>query len=102
MFNDNAHNFGDHRAGPGGNKFKHAEPDCAPRQMPSACNDGIRCYPHIRKARNQARTLFDEQINPNEQKKTAKARTHATTNAKADREKSTKVQTLTVQDLAKA
>jgi len=27
----------------------------------------------IRKARNQARALIDEQINPNEQKKTAKA-----------------------------
>jgi hypothetical protein len=31
----------------------------------------------IRKARNQARALNDEQINPNEQKKTAKAQTYA-------------------------
>ncbi len=56
----------------------------------------------IRKARNQARALIDEQINPNEHKKTAKAQAHAVTNAKAAQEKSTKVQTLTVQDLAKA
>jgi hypothetical protein len=56
----------------------------------------------IRKARNQARALIDEQINPNEQKKTAKAQAYAATNAEAEQEKMTKVQTLTVQDLAKA
>jgi hypothetical protein len=52
----------------------------------------------IRKARNQARALIDEQINPNEQKKTAKAQAYV----EAEQVKTTKVQTLTVQDLAKA
>lgn len=56
----------------------------------------------VRKARNQARALIDEQINPNEQKKTAKAQAYAATNAKAEQEKSTKLHTLTVQDLAQA
>jgi hypothetical protein len=56
----------------------------------------------IRKARNQARALIDEQINPNEHKKTAKAQAHAATNAEAEQEKIRKVQTPTVQDLAKA
>lgn len=56
----------------------------------------------IRKARNQARALIDEQINPNEQKKTAKAQAHAAANVEAELVKTTKVQTLTVQDLAKA
>ncbi len=56
----------------------------------------------IRKARNQARALIDEQINPNKHKKTAKAQAHAATNAEAEQEKIRKVQTLTVQDLAKA
>ncbi len=32
---------------------------------------------NISKARNQARVLIDEQINPNEHKKTAKAQAHA-------------------------
>jgi hypothetical protein len=41
--------------------------------------------------------LIDEPINPNEHKKTAKAQAHAATNAKAEQEKSTTVQTLTVQ-----
>lgn len=56
----------------------------------------------IRKARNQARTLFDEQINPNEQKKIAKAQAHAAANVEAEQVKTAKVQTLTVLDLAKA
>lgn len=56
----------------------------------------------IRKARNQARALIDEQINPNEQKKTAKAQAYAAANVEAEQVKTTKVQTLTVQDLAKA
>lgn len=56
----------------------------------------------IRKARNQARALIDEQINPNEQKKTAKALAYAAANVEAEQIKTTKVQTLTVQDLAKA
>ncbi|WP_447892921.1 tyrosine-type recombinase/integrase [Pseudomonas marginalis] len=50
----------------------------------------------IRKARNQARALIDEQINPNEQKKTAKAQAHAAANVEAEHA------TLTVQDLASA
>lgn len=56
----------------------------------------------IRKARNQARALIDEQINPNEHKKTAKAQAYAAANVEAEQVKTTKVQTLTVQDLAKA
>jgi hypothetical protein len=56
----------------------------------------------IRKARNQARALIDDQINPNEQKKTAKSQAHTAANAEAEQEKTRKVQTLTVQDLAKA
>ena len=56
----------------------------------------------IRKARNQARALIDEQINPNEQKKTAKAQAYAVANVEAEQVKTTKVQTLTVQDLIKA
>jgi integrase len=56
----------------------------------------------IRKARNQARALIDEQINPNEHKKTAKAQAYAAANVEAEQVKMTKVKTLTVQDLAKA
>eukprot|EP01133_Synstelium_polycarpum_P019205 gene19205-23005_t len=56
----------------------------------------------IRKARNQARALIDEQINPNEHKKTAKAQAYAAANVEAEQVKTTKVQALTVQDLAKA
>jgi hypothetical protein len=56
----------------------------------------------IRKTRNQARALIDEQINPNEQKKTAKAQAYAAANVEAEQLKTTKVQTLTVQDLVKA
>lgn len=56
----------------------------------------------IRKARNQARGHIDEQINPNEHKKTAKAQAYAAANVEAEQLKTTKVQTLTVQDLAKA
>jgi hypothetical protein len=56
----------------------------------------------IRKARNQARALIDEQINPNEHKKTVKAQVHAAANVEAEQVKTSKVQTLTVQDLAKA
>ena len=55
-----------------------------------------------RKARNQARAHIDEQINPNEQKKTAKAQAYAAANLEAEQVKTTKVQTLTVQDLVKA
>jgi hypothetical protein len=51
----------------------------------------------IRKARNQARALIDEQINPNEHKKTTKTQAHGAIIAKAEQEK-TKVQTLTVQE----
>ncbi|PTR23757.1 uncharacterized protein DUF4102 [Pseudomonas sp. GV085] len=50
----------------------------------------------IRKARNQARALIDEQINPNEHKKTAKAQAYAAANVEAEQLKTTKVQTLTV------
>jgi hypothetical protein len=56
----------------------------------------------IRKARNQARALIDEQINPNEHKKTAKAQAYAAAKVEAEQVKTSKVQTLTVQDLAKA
>jgi hypothetical protein len=38
----------------------------------------------IRKARNQARALIDEQINPNEHKKTAKAQAYAAANVEAE------------------
>jgi hypothetical protein len=48
------------------------------------------------------RSLIDEQINPNEQKKTLKAQAYAAANVEAEQVKTTKVQTLTVQDLAKA
>jgi hypothetical protein len=37
----------------------------------------------IRKARNQARALIDEQINPNKQTKTAKAQAYATAKVEA-------------------
>jgi len=50
----------------------------------------------------QARALIDEQINPNEHKKIAKAQAYAAANVEAEHVKITKVQTLTVQDLAKA
>ena len=56
----------------------------------------------IRKARNQARALIDEQINPNEHKKTAKAQAYVAANVEAEQVKTAKVKTLTVQDLAKA
>ncbi len=56
----------------------------------------------IRKSRYQAQAFIDEPINPNEHKKTAKAQPDAARNAKAEQEKSTKVQTLIVQDLVKA
>jgi hypothetical protein len=56
----------------------------------------------ICKARNQARALIDEQIYPNEHKKTAKAQAYAAANVEAEKVKTTKVQTLNVQDLAKA
>jgi hypothetical protein len=46
----------------------------------------------IRKAHNQARALIDEQINPNEQKKTAKAQAYAAANVEAELVKTTKVQ----------
>jgi hypothetical protein len=54
------------------------------------------------KARNQARAFIDEQINPNEHKKTAKAQAYAAANVEVEQVKTTKVKTLTVQDLAKA
>ena len=38
----------------------------------------------IRKARNQARALIDEQINPNEHKKTANAQAYAAANVEAE------------------
>jgi hypothetical protein len=56
----------------------------------------------IRKARNQARALIDEQINPNEHKKTAKAQAYTAANVEAEQVNTSKVQTLIVQDLAKA
>jgi adenylate kinase family enzyme len=48
------------------------------------------------------RALINAQINPNEHKKTAKAQAYAAANVEAEQVKTTKVQTLTVQDLAKA
>lgn len=56
----------------------------------------------IRKARNQARALIDEQINPNEHKKTVKTQAYAATRAEAEQAKTAREQALTVQDLAKA
>ncbi len=56
----------------------------------------------IRKARNQARALIDQQINPNEHKKSAKAQAYTAANVEAEQVNTSKVQTLTVQDLAKA
>jgi len=49
-----------------------------------------------------ARALIDEQINPNEHKKTAKAQAYAAANVEAEQVKTTTVQTYTVQDLATA
>lgn len=45
----------------------------------------------IRKARNQARALIDEQINPNEHKKAAKAQAYAAANIEAEQVKTAKV-----------
>ena len=56
----------------------------------------------IRKARYQVRALIDEQINPNEHKKTAKVQAYAAANVETEHLKTTKVQALTVQDLVKA
>jgi hypothetical protein len=48
----------------------------------------------IRKARNQARAQINEQINPNEHKKTVKAQAYAAANVEAEQVKAAKVQTL--------
>nr|BFD40989.1 site-specific integrase [Pseudomonas sp. FFPRI_1] len=54
----------------------------------------------IRKARNQARVLIDQGINPNQHKKYAKSQAHSAAKAEAEREHALKIQSLTIQDLA--